>query len=87
MLDKQGYTFARTCPRTRARSPTHTHAHARANTLHARTEHCVILITFPRQQRFRERALQLRYTYIHRFSFLSLVVKYCNDSTAGTCPS
>jgi hypothetical protein len=47
MLERQGYTHARTRPRFRAPARTHEYAH---------TEKCVIFIAFLRQQRFRERA-------------------------------
>jgi hypothetical protein len=40
-----------------------THMHARTRK-HAHTDQYVILIAFPQQQWFRERASMLRYTYI-----------------------
>jgi hypothetical protein len=58
---------------TRARPPTSTHTHTQ-NTKHTEarthphthkcTQKYIILIAFPRQQRFRESASMLRYTYI-----------------------
>ena len=46
---------------TSTRPGTHMHAHTRK---HAHTDQYVILIAFPQQQWFRERASLLRYTYI-----------------------
>jgi hypothetical protein len=40
------------------------HMHARTQRKHAHTDQYVILIAFPRQQRFVKRASVLRYTYI-----------------------
>ena len=57
-------TRAKTCARVRAPTPTHalrTRMQSRALLTH--TKKYVILIAFPRQQWFRERALILRYTY------------------------
>ena len=56
MLDKQGYTRMHrpTCPET------NTHPGLRAHT----QDIFVILVTFPLQRWFRERASVLRYTYI-----------------------
>jgi hypothetical protein len=49
-------------------------SHARAYTT-ARTRNCVMLIAFPRQQWFRERALMLRYTHTACLvSIITLVV-------------
>jgi hypothetical protein len=53
--------YARKRLHTPTRSGTHMHARARK---HAHTGQYVILITFPQQQWFRERASVLRYTYI-----------------------
>jgi hypothetical protein len=55
MLGKYGYTYASKRQRQRIHTHTHTHTH---------TEKYVILIAFPRQQWFHERASVLRYTYI-----------------------
>jgi hypothetical protein len=49
------HVYACACPRVHVPSCTHKHAH---------TDQYVILIAFPQQQRFRERASMLRYTYI-----------------------
>jgi hypothetical protein len=52
---------------------TRAQAHARIRaptTTHTRTQIYIILIAFPWQQRFRERASLLRYTYISVLSFL-----------------
>jgi hypothetical protein len=46
---------------TSTRTGTHMYAHTRK---HAHTDQYVILIAFPLQQWFRERASMLRYTYI-----------------------
>jgi hypothetical protein len=53
--------YARMCIRTPTRSDTHVHARTRK---HVHTGQYVILIAFPHQQWFRERAPVLRYTYI-----------------------
>jgi hypothetical protein len=60
MMDRQGYMHAlvRTCPRFRAHARTHERAH---------THKYEILIGFPRQEWFRERASILRYSYIASF--------------------
>jgi hypothetical protein len=63
------------CTHTRTRIRPHTHAHAR-------TQKYVILLAFPRQQRFRERALMLRYTYIG-----CLVWYRLQYATVGRCVS
>ena len=57
--------LARLYARMRMHTPTRpgTHMHARTRK-HAHTDKYVILIVFPQQQWFRERALKLRYTYI-----------------------
>jgi hypothetical protein len=57
--------LARLYVRMRMHTPTHsgTHMHTRTRK-HAYTGQYVILIAFPQQQWFRERALMLRYTYI-----------------------
>jgi hypothetical protein len=60
---------------------TYAHAHAHVpwypmhacTRKHAHTDQYVILTTFPQQQRFRERASVLRYTYIACLVELSLV--------------
>ena len=49
------------CACTRPRARVLMHARTRK---HAHTDQYVILIAFPQQQWFRERALLLRYTYI-----------------------
>ena len=71
MLGKQGYTRASTLPRP----CTDTHMHARTRTLsYTRTntrQKYVILISFPQQQLFRERASLLLCTYI-----ACLIVEY-----------
>ena len=53
--------YARIPMHTLTRPGTHMHARTR---VHARTGQYVILIAFPQQQWFRERASMLRYTYI-----------------------
>ena len=58
------------CTRPRARVPARTHARASM----AHTDKYVILIAFPQQQWFRERASVLRYTYI------ACLVLYNTDS-------
>ena len=57
--------LARLYARMRMHTPTRpgTHMHARTRK-HAHTDQYVILIAFPQQQWFRERASLLRYTYI-----------------------
>ena len=55
------YARMRMRTHTSTRPGTHMHAHTRK---HAHTDQYVILIAFPRQQWFRERASVLRYTYI-----------------------
>ena len=57
--------------RARARAPTPTHKRARMNAhaclhppIYTHTQKNIILIAFPLQQLFRERALILRYAYI-----------------------
>jgi hypothetical protein len=57
--------LATLCARMRMHTPTRpaTHMHARTSK-HAHTDRCVILIAFPQEQWFRERAPVLRYTYI-----------------------
>ena len=59
--------LARLYVRMRMHTPTRlgTHMHARTRK-HAHTGKLVILIVFPQQQRFRERALVLRCTYSAR---------------------
>jgi hypothetical protein len=53
--------YARMRMHTPTRSGTHMHVRTRK---HAHKDQYVILITFPRPQWFRERALMFRYTYI-----------------------
>ena len=53
--------YARMRPHTPTRSGTHMHARTGK---HAHTGQYVILIAFPQQQRFRQRASVLRYTYL-----------------------
>jgi hypothetical protein len=57
--------LARLCARMRMHTPTrpYTHIHARTRK-HSHTDQYVILIAFPQQQWFRERASVLPYTYI-----------------------
>ena len=57
--------LAKLYARMRKHMPTRpdTHMHSRTCT-HAHTDQYVILIAFPQQQWFRERASLLRYTYI-----------------------
>ena len=51
--------------RMRMHTPTHRVTHVHARTLkHAHTDQYVILIAFPQQKWFCERASMLRYTYI-----------------------
>jgi hypothetical protein len=55
------YTLHTGKARLQARTRIHTHTHTHTHTY---TQTYVILIAFPRQQWFRERASLLRYTYI-----------------------
>ena len=75
MLDKQGYTRARTCTWHHAWASTHTHTH---------TQKHVILFAFPLQQWLRERASVLRYTYITclvRYFFREIIAIYSEIRT------
>ena len=60
-LDGLATLCARMRMRTSMRPGTHMHPHTRK---HAHTAQYVILIAFPQQRWFRERAPKLRYTYI-----------------------
>ena len=65
--------WVRKATRQRASVPTRTRTsmYERARTYtHTHTQKYVILIAFPRQQWFRERASLLRYTYIARLVLL-----------------
>jgi hypothetical protein len=64
----------RPCTRPRARKPTHTHARK-----HAHTDQYIILIAFPLQKWFRERASMLRYAYV---ACLVSRTKFCISSDA-----
>jgi hypothetical protein len=71
----------RTQEHNRAYAHTHTHKHARKHThllTHARshTQKCVIVIAFPRQHWFRERASVLHYTCIASLLLLKVAMLY-----------
>jgi hypothetical protein len=70
--------YARMRMHTPTRSGTHMHAQTRK---HAHTDQYVILIAFPQQQWFRERASMLRYTYI---ACLARILKDYTDH-GGAC--
>ena len=65
MLDKEGYTCARTCTRPRVWEPIHTRTQASTHPhTYTHREKYAIFITFPRQELFSESASVLLYKYI-----------------------
>ena len=68
VLDYQGHMHVCACIRSRTRVPTCTRKHAH-------TDKYIILIAFPLQQWFRERASVLHYAYIACLVWHSLILK------------